>query len=562
MILAGARSIAGYILVASLATLTVGPIAFLLQQSLTGPGLSGYLDVASSGGVRRVFLYTIELACCTTAICMLVAIPAARVLHDLPHRWRSFFMWLIIIPSFTSFLVRTYAWVALLSRTGPLRFIDSLFGWSESSLVGTFSGVVVASVHMLLPVSILTVYVALDAALQQQQRAAAVLGTPPSLQFTGIFLPNVMTSVASGAALVFIVSSGLFIVPALIGGGRQTTVAQLIYIFATDLLDLRKSAIIALLLTALIAIPAATMLNSRLGKGSARRRNKGASLAFAWALSRLIAPVADGRAGRVGGKAAAYAIFAAAILCIVAPLIYVVLVSFQPLPVLALPSGQLSLRWYIEVFNDPTWIEAAETSLRIALVVAIISVIVGYSAAAAVHRRTHVLMNRSLTVLCVLPLTVPGMALALGLYGIYMRVGLLGTQTGVIVAHTIVALTFSFLYILAGLSRYDERLDVAARVLGAGSLRTLLQVRLPLLLPALAAAFLLSFLTSFDEFLLTLFVAGVDVRTLPLRMWASATQDIGPELAVPGTIILLISIGVAIICSRVGDGPRFKGGSA
>jgi putative spermidine/putrescine transport system permease protein len=86
----------------------------------------------------------------------------------------------------------------------------------------------------------------------------------------------------------------------------------------------------------------------------------------------------------------------------------------------------------------------------------------------------------------------------------------------------------------------------------------LLKVRLPLLLPALSAAFLLSFLTSFDEFMLTLFLAGADVRTLPLRMWASATQEVGPELAVPGTVILLLSIVVTAICAGLAQAPRFK----
>ena len=551
------RSIWTWPLIACLVVLIVGPLAFLFQQSLPGPDFPTYGNLTSSHSVRNVFVSTLQLACWTTALCTLIAIPTATVLYSLRGRWRSFFMWLFVIPLFTSFLVRTYACIALLSRNGPLRLFDALFGWSDTSLLGTFSGVVAANVHMLLPVSILSVYVALDAALGQQRVAAAALGAPPSLQLTGVVLPNVRAAVTAGAALVFMASAGAFIVPALIGGGRQTTVAQLIYVFATELVDPHQSSILALVLTALVAVPAVAVLNSRLAESNAKAVGRRSSLTFAWRLSRVIAPMTDWGLGRAGVKILACTIFVGATLWVFAPLVYVVLVSLQPLPMLALPINGLSLRWYIKVFNDPGWMEATATSLRIAVIVAPLSVAIGYTAAVAVHRRIGPIAA-SLTVLCVLPLAIPGMALAVGLYGIYGHIGLLGTYTGLIVAHTIAALTFSFLYVRAGLSRYDERLDAAARVLGASNTRTLLKVRLPLLLPALSAAFLLSFLTSFDEFMLTLFLAGADVRTLPLRMWASATQEVGPELAVPGTVILLLSIVVTAICAGLAQAPRFK----
>jgi putative spermidine/putrescine transport system permease protein len=536
------QSLSGAALLAVLACLVAAPLLFLLKLSLAEPHFAAYRAVLASQSLQTVFAQTFKLAFWTALTCMILAVPTASVLHGLPTRWRIALLWLIVTPSFTSYLVRTFAWIAVLGRTGPIQFVGALFGYEDLSLQGTFLGVVIANIHMLLPLSVVCVYIVIDAALKLQLRSAAVLGATPSLRFTAVYIPNMMPGILGGTTVVFLLSAGAFLVPALVGGGRQTTVAQVIYIFATELLDFARSAAIAVMLTGLVVIPALALFFMR----SAKVARRDGALRAAWLVARAFAFVADSRIGSRMISICAYGIFAFCLFVIAGPLVYLVLISFQPLPVLALPTGELSLRWYKAVFSDPTWIEAIGVSLRIATAVGFIAVLVGYAAAAVSLRPGGARLQGPMTAVCLAPMAIPGMAFAFGLYGVFLKLHLLGTEAGLIIAHSMVALSFSYVYLRAGLARYDPWLDVAARVLGAGPVRAFLTIRLRLLAPAIGAAFLASFLASFDEIIITLLVAGADVRTLPLRMWTSATQDIGPELAVPGTMIMLLSVFVAI----------------
>jgi putative spermidine/putrescine transport system permease protein len=535
-------TLSGTALLAVLACAIAAPLLFLLKLSFADPHFAAYRAVVTSQSLQSVFAQTFELAFWTALTCMVIATPTASVLYGVSPRWRVGLLWLIVTPSFTSFLVRTFAWIAVLGRTGPIQYVGAILGYEDLSLQGTFVGVVIANIHMLLPLSILSVYIAIDGALKRQLQTAAVLGAMPSLRFAAIYIPNIATGILGGTTIVFLLSAGAFLVPALIGGGRQTTVAQVIYIFATELLDFGRSAAIAVMLTGLVILPASVLILLRRDKDA--RRDGG--LRAAWLVARALTVVADSHIGSATISVCAYGIFAFALLVIAAPLVYMVLISFQPLPVLALPTDDLSLRWYKSVFSDPTWLEAIGVSLRIATAVGFISVLLGYAAAVVSLSRRTPWLQGSISVVCLAPMAIPGMTFAFGLYGLFLKLNLLGTEAGVVVAHSTVALSFSYIYLRSGLARYDHWYDIAARVLGAGPLRTFLVIRLRLLAPALGAAFLASFLASFDEIIITLFIAGTEVRTLSLRMWTSATQDIGPELAVPGTMILLLSVFVAV----------------
>jgi ABC-type spermidine/putrescine transport system permease subunit II len=119
------------------------------------------------------------------------------------------------------------------------------------------------------------------------------------------------------------------------------------------------------------------------------------------------------------------------------------------------------------------------------------------------------------------------------------------------------AVPFVFVNILNGLARYDERLDAAAKMLGAAPIQVLLRVRLPLMAPAIATAAGFAFLTSVDEYLVTSFLAGPGLETLPLHFWAAASFDVSPALAVVGTLLMALVTLVGFAVTQV----RSRGGA-
>ena len=138
------------------------------------------------------------------------------------------------------------------------------------------------------------------------------------------------------------------------------------------------------------------------------------------------------------------------------------------------------------------------------------------------------------------PLIVPRIVIAVALFYLYARLGLVGTDTGLVLGHTILAMPYVVVTMMAVLKTYDERLDQAAWSLGATRLRTLWHVTLPLLRAGLIAAALFAFITSFDDLTIALFVTGGLNTTLPKQMWDSAVLQVNPTLAAVSTLLLTL----------------------
>ena len=138
------------------------------------------------------------------------------------------------------------------------------------------------------------------------------------------------------------------------------------------------------------------------------------------------------------------------------------------------------------------------------------------------------------------------MIIAVALFYLYARVGLIGTPLGLVLGHTVLAIPYVIVTVMAVLKNYDERLDQAAWSLGASRLRTLWHVTFPLIRAGLIAAFLFAFITSFDELTIALFVTGGLATTLPKQMWDEALFKVTPTLAAVSAI-LLVFVTVMIV---------------
>jgi putative spermidine/putrescine transport system permease protein len=144
------------------------------------------------------------------------------------------------------------------------------------------------------------------------------------------------------------------------------------------------------------------------------------------------------------------------------------------------------------------------------------------------------------------PLIIPRIVVAVGLYVVYARVGLVGTSLGLVLGHTVLAVPYVVITMMAVLKTYDERLDQAAASLGAPPWRTLVHVTFPLIRGGMIASFLFAFITSFDELTIALFVSGGLVSTLPRQMWNDMLLQVNPTLAAVSTTMLVIITAIIV----------------
>ncbi len=185
---------------------------------------------------------------------------------------------------------------------------------------------------------------------------------------------------------------------------------------------------------------------------------------------------------------------------------------------LEFPPRGFTLRWYERYLALPGWIDATLTSLVVGLGTAACSLVLGTLAAYALVRGRFA-GRAGLRAIILLPIIVPHLVVAIALYGLFSDLRLTGTRLGFLAAHTMLATPFVVTVMVPTFQGIPVSVEQAARGLGAGRLRALWRVTLPMALPGLVASGLFAFLVSFDELLVALFLSGPEVATLPKKLW-------------------------------------------
>ena len=240
---------------------------------------------------------------------------------------------------------------------------------------------------------------------------------------------------------------------------------------------------------------------------------------------------------------------------LVAPTFVVVPMSFNEKKSLAFPPDGFSWQWYQNFFTNPDWSSSLFSSLKVASVTAVVATIVGTLAAFGLDRMKS-RASGFLRALLITPMVVPGVVLAVGIYAVYLDTHLVGTMTGFVLAHTMLAVPFVIIAVSASLEVFDKRLETAATSLGASRMTAFRTVTLPLIAPGILSGLLFAFVTSFDEIIVALFITSPYLKTLPVQIFSSITRDADPTVAAVGTILfittsLIIGAGL-IIGSRQG----------
>src|SRR5690606_25525754 len=212
--------------------LMVCPILWLLSLSVVaGDGrlsLENYALFFSEQVYVEMFLKTFMIAFVVTVICVFLGYPVAYLLAILPPAWSGVLMLAVLVPFWTSGLVRTFSWLIILPRNGV---VDKPLVWlgvidKPISLVHDMTGTVIGVVHIMVPFLILPLYASMKAIDRNLMRAGANLGSSPTHAFFRIFLPLSMPGLVAGMIMVFVMCLGFYITPAILGGGKIKMIAQ------------------------------------------------------------------------------------------------------------------------------------------------------------------------------------------------------------------------------------------------------------------------------------------------------------------------------------------------
>ena len=239
---------------------------------------------------------------------------------------------------------------------------------------------------------------------------------------------------------------------------------------------------------------------------------------------------------------------------VVGMLILVLILAFLLVPVviaipmslgtdrfLQFPPRSLTLKWYGEFFSDAEWRAATVFSVKVASITTVLSVLIGTMAAVALTRGT-LFARKLLTAAILAPLIVPHIVLGVALYLSFTPLGLSGNLTGLVLAHTALAVPFVVLTVSAALYRVDRSLEMAAMNLGASRFTAFRLVTLPLLMPAVSVGAVFAFLTSFDEAIVSFFMSGVSNKTLTRKLFENIDFDISPLTPAVSTVLMLVSL--------------------
>lgn len=209
--------------------LPVGWLFYLSVLSDAGSfSLEHYRRMWEQPSYARTFVTTFEVSLITTGLCLLLGYPLAYFLSELPKRVANLCMIAVLLPLWTSLLVRTYAWLVLLQRRGLINTWGMQLGlWDEPlPLVHNLVGTVIGTVHVMLPFLVLPLYAAMRAIDRDCIKAAANLGASPVRAFWLVFFPLSLPGLSTGALIVFILCLGFYVTPAVLGGGKVIMVSS------------------------------------------------------------------------------------------------------------------------------------------------------------------------------------------------------------------------------------------------------------------------------------------------------------------------------------------------
>jgi putative spermidine/putrescine transport system permease protein len=546
------------------------PVLRLLALSVVdgrsgGLSLAQYIKLFNSPVYAQVLAITFKIAALTTLIALAGGYPIAYLLATASRRTRGLVILAVLLPFWTSVLVRTLAWIVLLGRNGIINNAFVTHGIIDVPLplVFNLTGVIIGMSHALMPLAVLTMFAVMQGIPRDLTRAAETLGASRGQVFWRIYFPLSLPGVAASGLMVFITSLGFFITPALLGGRHETMITQIIIEQVQTLLNWGFAGAVSMLLmaatiTVLLLYDRMLGLSTLVGDNKARARTRPGPAAKAGAallgflgdscdsVARFSERLWRRRGGAVGHLHGSRGPAILLLTFLALPTLFVVPISFTQSGFIEWPPVGFSLQWYRQILMSPLWISATLRSLGVGIVVAVCATAIA-TPAAFVLVRQRLRGRAALLAFLLSPMILPHLIIAVALFYLYARIGLVGTSAGLVIGHTVIAVPYVVLTVMAVLKSYDQRLDQAAATLGARPSATIRRITLPLIRPGIISAAIFAFIISFDELTIALFTTGGLTATLPKQMWDDAVMKVSPALAAVSTLMLVfVSIMVLV----------------
>lgn len=498
-----------------------GTQAFLSTDVEVGPTFEQY-ELVFGSEYFSTLLRTLAVAVGTAVICVLVGLPLAYMIARRAGKYEGLLLVLIMVPFWTSFLIRTYAWTNILGSGGPIN--EFLLGvgivQEPVQMLFTLPAVTIGMVYTYLPFAVLPIYAVMRSLDEQILDAAADLGASSWAAFRQVTLPIASPGIIAGFILVLIPAMGEFIVPQILGGGKTLLLGNLIASQFGSSFNWPLGA--ALAVVGLLAVAAVAALVSLLRRSATM----------------------DGQTSGRTGSMRRIGIGAGALLAgylgfLYVPLVIVAVNAFNADPTLA-GWGGATTEWVTTVLRDQDFLTALRNSLFLATLSTAFSVAIGTTGAMWLARR-GVRARRVLLPLVMVRLVLPEVVLATALL-IWLSV--LAFPRGVVTAAIGQTVFSAALVTVIVLSRLDGRgraTDEAAEDLYANAWQRSWRVTLPEISPAIAASALLAFTLAFDDVVTPFFLAGSGFLTLPVLVLAKVRFAIGPEVNAIALMMMLVT---------------------
>jgi spermidine/putrescine transport system permease protein len=518
------------------------PVGLLLANSFFTRGAFGGVtyDLTSSNYVRLadplylgVLLTSLRIALIATAIALLLGYPAAYAIATAPKRRRLILLLLVILPFWTSFLIRTYSWIVLLNPTGLINKLLGGIGVGPLPLLYNEGSIIVGLVYAYLPLMILPIYSSIERLGDGPREAAQDLYARPWSTFRRVLLPLTLPGVVAGSIFVFVPSIGNFIVPDLLGGGQEVMVGNLIQ---QQFLSARDWPFGSTLAVAVVAI----MMILLLGQAIVLRRQQGTSERSP----------SESHAGRRRGRRWLRLHLGFVYAFLYLPIAVLVGLSFNAS---GLPTswGGFSLRWYRSLLENQPLIASVRTTLVVAVFVTAISAVLGTLLALGLHRTVR---SRFLDSALFVPAVIPDIVLAISLLSFFNVVSMpLGVGT-IVLAHVVFDMIFVAAIVRTRLAYFDARVEEAAQDLYAGPVQTFVRVTLPVIAPGIVAGALVAFTLSVDEFVIAFFNSGPTSITFPIRVYSMIRFGVTPEINAIAAIVVGVSLLLILVALRLARG--------
>ncbi|UOR02552.1 ABC transporter permease subunit [Leucobacter allii] len=494
-----------------------------------------YVAIAQDEFLHLVEWRTVVLAVNSTVIAFALGFPTAYFISRLPKRAAGLVLLAILIPFQVSIVVRLFAVTSILSPNGLLSRASQSLGGEQFSLLYTQAGTLVGTVMYLLPYMILILYAGMSGVDHNVLLAAKTLGASGTQTFVKVFLPLIRTSILSAALLCFILALSFFIVPAILGGPQEQTVA----VYIQQQIDLFQwgiaSALGVVLLVATLFLYIAVIRFgggfTAPGLGSVQAKGVSAEQRFSWGPSTIVTGILS----------------AVSLVVLILPVLIVFPLSVGETKTVVFPPRGFTMQWYGEVLTTSTWLSPTLRSVLVALLTGIVATALALYLARVVQTAKSERTKVFLSGVAFAPLITPTILLAIGIYAVELKLDLDGTIPGLVLAHTLIAFPLAFAMLNTALSSRGLDLETAAWTMGASRTAAFWKVTARGILPAILGAFGLAFVTSWDEVVLALFLQTGPVKTLPVTIYQYLESGIVPTVPAIAALLTILVVLVILI---------------